>query len=77
MHDKTTTSRGFGFVSFETPEEVTKAITEMNSKVVGAKPLYVAMAQKKEERIAAVAAQVILLPFYPLSRYRQFFFQKF
>lgn len=43
-------SKGFGFVCFTTEEEANSAVAEMNGKLVGSKPLYVAMAQKKEER---------------------------
>jgi polyadenylate-binding protein len=52
-------SKGFGFVCFNTPEDANKAVTEMNGKVVGNKPLYVAMAQRKEDRRAAMANQVM------------------
>ena len=43
-------SRGVGFVQLSTPEEATKAISEMNTKLVNNKPLYVAIAQKKSDR---------------------------
>jgi polyadenylate-binding protein len=48
-------SRGFGFVVFETNEAASKAMADMNGKLVQGKELYVALKQTKSQRQAALA----------------------
>ncbi|CAO3565411.1 unnamed protein product [Mortierella alpina] len=51
-------SKGFGFVCFSSPDEATKAVTEMNGRMIGSKPIYVALAQRKEVRKSQLEAQM-------------------
>ncbi|KAG1473975.1 hypothetical protein G6F56_000634 [Rhizopus delemar] len=58
MCDEKNTSKGFGFVCFSSPDEATKAVTEMNGRMIGTKPIYVALAQRKEVRRSQLEAQM-------------------
>ncbi|CAL5377399.1 unnamed protein product [Camellia sinensis] len=57
LRDANGISRKSGFVAFSTPEEASTALVEMNGKMVVSKPLYVAYAERKEDRRVRLQAQ--------------------
>ncbi len=50
-------SKGFGYVNFSTHEEATKAVTEMNGKTFGSKPLYVSLHMTRDQRLQFMMSQ--------------------
>ena len=54
-------SKGFGFVCFSNADEATKAVGELNGRMVHDKPLYVALAQRKDVRKSQVCISRYLI----------------
>lgn len=51
-------SKGFGFVCFANPDDATKAVSDMNQRMINNKPLYVALAQRKDVRKSQLEASI-------------------
>ncbi|GAB2300641.1 Polyadenylate-binding protein 7 [Dionaea muscipula] len=57
MRDDKGISKGFGFVCYSTPGEASKAVSTFHGYLCHQKPLYVAIAQRKEDRQAQLQIQ--------------------
>lgn len=76
--DATHASKGFGFVCFASPEDATEAVLKMNGQKISSKEIYVALAQRKEDRRSYLETQqqrspspVSSQPMSPVASIRQ------
>merc|ERR1711968_150986 len=61
-------SKGFGYVCYSTTDEATKAMNEMNSKMLKDKPLVVTIHQRKDIRRAHLAQNMVSRQRYPMMQ---------
>lgn len=71
MRDETTgLSKGFGFVCFTSPEDATEAVLKMNGFKMHTKEIYVALAQRKEDRRTLLESYKSSAPSSPQQQQR-------
>merc|ERR1719494_1414946 len=51
---KTNKTKGYGFVSFKSPDDFTKAIKEMNGRYVGSRPIKLSKSNWKDRNVEVV-----------------------
>ncbi|CAJ1974222.1 unnamed protein product, partial [Sphenostylis stenocarpa] len=57
MRDPNGVNKGYGFVAYTNPEDANRALASMNGQMIAGKPLYVSLAEKKEDRRARLKVQ--------------------
>eukprot|EP01086_Lenisia_limosa_P017634 TRINITY_DN8_c0_g1_i1.p1 TRINITY_DN8_c0_g1~~TRINITY_DN8_c0_g1_i1.p1 ORF type:complete len:548 (+),score=239.70 TRINITY_DN8_c0_g1_i1:40-1644(+) len=72
MVDNVGKPRGFGFVNMSTVEEAQAARQELMTRPVEGKPLYIAAAQRKEERRLFLEGQRATMSGYPSNQFMGF-----
>jgi polyadenylate-binding protein len=63
-------SKGFGFISFEAPEQAEAACDDLDGKELNGKKLFVGRAQKKAERQAELKRKFEMMKMERLNRYQ-------
>ncbi|CAF4113810.1 unnamed protein product, partial [Rotaria sordida] len=69
-NDESGQSKGFGYCSFENPEEAEEAVQALNGYSVGDKQLYVGRFQKKNERLSEIKRKKDLQRQERMNKYR-------
>jgi len=68
--DDASTSKGFGFVNFESHEDAVRAVDSLNGQKIGEKKIWCGPAQKKNEREAELKKKFYQLKMDRISRFQ-------